>query len=407
MANLFNDPGSRNKWALALAAFSQDRDLYGNLFNTQQKMDERDERKREATAKESNAKKYLMSSGMMDGKTGGVLTQDAPSIADNLFNKVDPGMNMNPQRIEGANMQQAPALSDQFFNSEIVGANAPQTDTNLFNLAKAAGPSNMLNIKMEQQLKGEEPFTLGPLERRFKNGKLVAEGITPQKAPEMPGDVQTAMWMANGDPNKARALVEQWKSKDKGEAGRWITLTPEAASKLNLPEGGTYQQNDTTGQVQVITQPKQTNPPQGYKEQMAGIETLTSTLNDFEKLIKSGRGMAYSAKAGDIDSKYAQFLFSVKQLEQTGALDKGSVEAIEGMLAKPTGYGRAIPEDYVVAQINSVRDYLSKKQSALNNSYKTGDAPSASGGMSFREGATATGPGGQKIVFKGGQWQGM
>lgn len=212
MANLFNSNGSGlESLGLILGALSNRPGQFENMFNMRLAMDERDERKREATAKEAAAKKYLMPT--IEAQTGGVLTQDAPSIADNLFNKVDPGMNMNPQRIEGANMQQAPEIADQLF-----GGVTPKTDTNMFNLMKAAGPENLLSSRLASLAEARKPRELasGAILTN-EAGDILARN---DKPPEIPGDAALIKYFESLPPGPERDKLGQIiQQKTRGSSG--------------------------------------------------------------------------------------------------------------------------------------------------------------------------------------------
>lgn len=324
---------------------------------------------RNLLSQQADARDYLTQSGALNAKQGGYLAQQTPTLDDQMFGGTNLLSGTGPVTRENANTQRAPKLADQMFEGV-----DPNIDTGQYTLGKAAGWGNLLNSKIAAEAKAKEPYDLAANAKRFVGDTVIAENMLPTKPAEMPETVQTALWMAGGDEKKARGLLEQWKAKEPAKGNeapagyRWS----QDGSRLEIIPGGPAEVG-------------QKGTPQAYKAQIAGLDTLSKTLDSFSTLYnKTGGEVGYTADAGDLDTKYAQILFGVKQLEQTGALDQGSVDVIKGMLAKPTGMGGVIPQAYIKRQIQGVKDYLSTKRGALQDAYMGTQAPTVvNGGWSI------------------------
>lgn len=132
--------------------------------------------------------------------------------------------------------------------------------------------------------------------------------------------------------------------------------------------------------------------PQAYKDASAGLNTLEAALNAFSDTFEGrpakvdpvtgaviepaipGTGTEVGgAGAGKLDTQHGAIVLGVKNAEQTGALDKGSVEFIENMVRKPTGWDSVLQRNsYTSAQLKEAKNYVKQKRADLDRAYQAG-----------------------------------
>lgn len=147
--------------------------------------------------------------------------------------------------------------------------------------------------------------------------------------------------------------------------------------------------------------------PQSYKDATAAMDAYEKVLGDFETLFdKAGTEVFNTENKGKLSSQYAQLLFLTKGLEQTGALDKGSVDVIKQLLDDPTSWGAAFTPGFnskLKGQISSVKDYIKERRRALDDAFAGGAPSGQPRGTTgaWKDGETRT-IGGAKVTRLGG-----
>lgn len=269
-------------------------------------------------------------------------------------------------------------------------------------LSTALGPQAVLSAVAPSMLSqmfpagpSKDDFITGPFGAfNIKNNQMVP-GTAPQvKPPELPSDVQTAMWMAGGDPVKAREVMAGWKSKADGERAppAGYAWTPDGSLKPipggpadpdNKPEAAppAGYRKSADGNLEPIpggpADIGQKGLPQKYKDQVAAIDQFEGTLGEYEKLLNEvGTEYWDSKKAARLDSLQTQMKFGIKGIEQTGALDRGSIEVMDGMIPDATGFRANIDPlgrgaGRAKARVGELRNYVSRAKVALEKGYKT------------------------------------
>lgn len=210
--------------------------------------------------------------------------------------------------------------------------------------------------------------------RYVVNGALVDEsGKEVYRAPKDAGTERAPtvqeFFDEKGSPYKAQYVNGQWVKVGGSRADTNTSAPPSGFREGALgPDGKPTLEPIPGGPADI----GQKGLPQKYKDATAGLNTLKATVNKFKAAFeKNGTELFNTEGAGDMDSKYAQILFGVKNAEQTGALDKGSVDVIQGMLKKPTGLAAGVTlNKYFDAQIKSVVDYIDQRRKDLDNAYK-------------------------------------
>ena len=183
-----------------------------------------------------------------------------------------------------------------------------------------------------------------------------------------------------------------------GASAGYRALTPQEIIDKQLDPAGSYQMatsGPNAGKVEVVNTPRQNTNPQKYKDQTASFDQLESTLNEYEKLLNEvGTEYWSSSKAARLSSLQTQMKFGIKGAEQTGALDRGSVEVMDGMIPDATGFAANIDPlgrgaMRAKAKTGEMKEYVKRARKALESGYNSG----AAGGQSFRPGMGPSSPG--------------
>lgn len=119
--------------------------------------------------------------------------------------------------------------------------------------------------------------------------------------------------------------------------------------------------------------------PQAYKQQMAALDTLETTVKNLrDRFAETGTEMFNTEKAGDLDSLHTQFLLGVKNAEQLGALDKGAIDVADRLIKTPTGVGASFTANsYIRKQIGNYLDQLGRKRADLKKAFGASTAIAA------------------------------
>lgn len=250
---------------------------------------------------------------------------------------------------------------------------------------------------MQAQKVAQQMFPRGPSKDDYidtdngtfdvRTGKMVPNTAAPVKPDGLPADIQTALWMTGGDPIKARSLVETWKAPkgDKPDKPSWGNPVDELG-----PDGNPVRaQYDNLGNRKIVKDASPYNKvaptadPQKYKDQVSAIDQLTSTLTEYEKLLNEvGTEYWNSSKAATLDSLQTQMKFGLKGIEQTGALDRGSVEVMDGMIPDATSFSANIDPlgrgaSRAKAKLGEMKTYAERARLSLEKGYRGEGAKSA------------------------------
>lgn len=148
--------------------------------------------------------------------------------------------------------------------------------------------------------------------------------------------------------------------------------------------------------------------PLKYKDAVNAFTQMEGTLKEYKKLAeKHGTEWWDAGAAARLEALETQLKFGVKGIEQTGALDEGSLRTMEGMVPTATGLNAFNPRGgaKLVAKLDEFDKYLKRSRAALDTAY------GASGGEAADEPAggdateLANSPDGTVIEDDQGTWE--
>jgi len=169
-------------------------------------------------------------------------------------------------------------------------------------LAQALGPEQALRMRLQNEQQANAPFNLGPNEQRFQGGKSVASNLITPKA-------ETFKVGATREFQRGNQKVTQefdgtaWKDIASGAAFKpddgagYRSLTKEEAGERGLDPLGTYQIATTgpnAGKIDVVTQPKQTNPTEAQQKYAYNARRLADAMGAAKKAIEADSGAVTS-----------------------------------------------------------------------------------------------------------------
>lgn len=321
-----------------------------------------------------------------------------------------------------------PGIEDQVFRNI-----APNTDAGKFNTVEsfrkatpAFDPAFLQSQIGKMFPAPEEAFTVGENQVRYgSKGQILGRG--PAKAPE------TFKVGSTRDVRRGSQIVTEelqpdgvtWEPIGSGDAfaptqpkETWSLLSPEQATAKGLPRGGTYEISNQ-GQTRAVVAPTKEMGPAAMKVAQAkiGSNAILYGLQKFRTAIEEApEGAQMSALMGGmtpagqkLNSAWtnAALLAKGEELYNLGVLSGPDLDIIQKALPDPSTKGGALKdkETYYTA-IKQVEDLVNQRLKDTQSAF--GDDPTAQSPKAdspFKEGATATGTNGQKIVYRGGRWQ--
>lgn len=116
----------------------------------------------------------------------------------------------------------------------------------------------------------------------------------------------------------------------------------------------------------------QKGAPQKYKDAVTAFDSLEPTIKEYEDLAnKVGTEWWDAESAARLESLETQMKFGIKGVEQTGALDKGSIDVMGGMIPSATGLSAMDPRGgkKLKAKIDEFKKYVKRSRAALETGY--------------------------------------
>lgn len=201
-----------------------------------------------------------------------------------------------------------------------------------------------------------------------------------------------------------------------GSQDRWTTLSPEEVAVAGLP-AGTSAQRDQNGRINVLSK-RDTSATLSQKDATTAKMKLNTValarkqLNDIRQRFGSIKGSASAGAFGQglLPTEKGQgFDRAVDQMRSTlTALTRvpgvGAMSDYETKLDQAKFPNRRDYESVTEQQINAIDDMLALIENGYTGLLGNGTQQTAPQSQQFQEGQTATGPNGQKIQYRGGQW---
>lgn len=257
-------------------------------------------------------------------------------------------------------------------NREASGGMNPATQIGLLNKFTGGPIQSAVASQVIQQLFPQGfTGTVGQDQIAYQNGKVVAEGPKSVRAPDkLPAEAELAKWLFGGNEAAAREYLIQKNS-------------PQTAIKPNSPLAQAQQDLKngyiTQEQYDLISKKETALPagsgdktPQKYKDAVAATGALEGAVREYKNLLnKVGTEWWDSTAAARLESLETQMKFGIKGLEQTGALDRGAIEVMGGMIPAATGSAAFDPRgtSKAKAKLKEFEGYIARMKSSLASAY--------------------------------------
>lgn len=354
------------------------------------------------------------------------------------------GLQTYAQSVEGDRQRQRQERADRLAEYDLLGRIRERQITEL----QAVKKTQMLD-----RLKAKNPEMADLIELDPESAaKVIAERFKPKTPFEGTGmDAQIANVLLQGDPSTPEYLAAyNMAAQPKvsiGADGTPITITPNmSAYRAPTSQGASY---GATGGV-TLGQPT-ASTIEGYdiaegarpssqdakavKDIQEAYNNISPLLQERERLInKSPAPSLGSAEAIALEQNSNQIALKLKTLEQTGALDKGSVDVIMKVVGDPVNKGIdplnpisstreaytrwRMGGDLTKPQLKSAKNYIDetlnsavkargyKKHGMLSDELAPDEPPKDQKILTskYKEGQTATMKDGSKVIFTNGQW---
>jgi hypothetical protein len=257
-----------------------------------------------------------------------------------------------------------------------------------------------------------EVFTLKPGEQRFQGGKVVASVPASQDN----GFTLSAGETRFGPDGKPLASV----APKPVTGNKFRALTPQEVQAAGLPAGTSAQIDEATGKIDVLSK-RDTTATLSQKDANTAklkLNTVKIARNQLQKIkaaFETGRGgagpNAFGGAQGWMPTQQGKtFDAAVDQMRSTlTALTRvpgvGAMSDYETKLDQAKFPSRTDYESVTAEKIQGIEDMLSAIETGYSDLLSGGSAPQPDQqAPSPSAEITATGPNGQKIVLRNGQW---
>jgi hypothetical protein len=256
-----------------------------------------------------------------------------------------------------------------------------------------------------------EAFTLKPGEQRFRGGKVVASA----PANEDKGFTLSAGETRFGPDGKPLASIAP-----KLASSRFRALTAQEVAAAGLPAGTSAQIDEATGKIDVLSKKDTTATLSQKDATVAKIklnqlkvakQQLQNVRNKFAKIkgtMSAGKGQGWvPSEAGEaFDKAVDSMKGSLTAITRVPGV--GSMSDYESRIDQSKFPKRGDYESVTDDQIAAIEDLLTTIESGYTDLLGGGSQPAQAAPPSSpspsRE-VTATGPNGQKIILRNGQWE--
>lgn len=300
----------------------------------------------------------LLDSSGMTAADPTATTAQRPSIASQVFRDIAPDTDATKYNAIESLRAGAPGFDPAFLTSKITQMFAP-TPTGKDRFVDT--PNGVFDVVTKKMVDGtgkpNEPGSqVGKAALDLKNGLITKDEYNRIVAKETQGTAKA----------------------------KWRTLSPQESAALNLVPGGTYQVDDNSGQIQVITQPSKDMGPGAIK--LAAVRSATKplldSLDDFEKEVDKsdfwGRanaatgGTSAAGKALTTSWTNAAMQAKGEALYNLGVLSGPDLQMIQGALTNPSSLtGAASSKDAYKTGIRKIRDLVKSRLAAAEQSYSS------------------------------------
>lgn len=232
-------------------------------------------------------------------------------------------------------------------------------------------PLNPTVVGDKQRLVGGDP----------NNPTVLVDSVPEAAKPFEPKNMQRP---GTNDVRLARTQQEfdSLASKGYAQAGNSVPGAP-TSSDDDPPQG--YRWSKTGTALEIIpggpADVGQKGLPQKYKDQTSALDQMDGAITEYERLFNEvGTELWDEEKAAQLESLQTQLLFGLKGIEQTGALDRGSVEVMAGIVPKATGLSALNPRGagQVRARVKELKKYVSRARSSIDSAYNSSNPRSPS-----------------------------
>jgi hypothetical protein len=230
----------------------------------------------------------------------------------------------------------------------------------------------------------------------------------------------------NPETNEQRQVVGPDNTQPSTGTARFRAMKPDEISSYGLPAGSSAQINDTTGQIQVLNKPS-VAPQQTAAERKAVLEAkvkmprVSAAIRRAERLDRAvqavgkntlmdggpldAKALQYTKDGREVMAAAAQLMPELQALTRVpGIGSQSDLEARLAALALPSLEFDPETNARSMAELHAFIQDLKAAYETIATGGAAQDVPDEAGPAAVSE-PTATGPNGQKVVFRNGQWQ--